>query len=347
MAIAIGDVGDILAKHFGALLQVEECVSAERMTTFQLGGLLRYVVTPQSIEALQALVYFLESEGVKWRVIGFGSNLLVGDRGLEDEVVIHLGAAFRRVATCAEPSCLAADISSLYELWAGGGDAVPNCSEQLVFGGYPLVTFAKRSARAGWRGLEFAAGIPGSFGGAVRMNAGAHGSEMSKVVQSVVLVLADGSLKVLEGSDLVFAYRRLALPEKAIVVAARIRLTPDDPALLQRELENGLTYRKRTQPLQMPSAGSIFRNPQEVAVAMEKGSEMANGERLTAGYLLEHAELKGVSINGVRYSELHANWIVKVGKDSKSEDVDRLIKLGQDRVKERFGVSLETELVRW
>lgn len=270
-------------------------------TTFRIGGPARRFARPRRPEELTAL---LELAGERrWPVllVGNGSNLLVSDRGL-DRLVIHTGA-LERIARTGETV-----------LRAGAGTG--------------LACLASFALRAGLTGLEFAHGIPGSLGGAVCMNAGAYGGELSQVVTAAEAWLAGRGVVRLAGEDLAFGYRRSAFSgQRGGVLAAEFLLEPGDPKEIRAAMEELGRRRREKQPLELPSAGSTFKRPQGHF----------------AGVLIEQCGLKGTRVGGAQVSEKHAGFIVNAG-GATSADVLGLIREVQRVVKEKTGVELEPEV---
>ncbi|CAM3414648.1 UDP-N-acetylmuramate dehydrogenase [Hydrogenibacillus schlegelii] len=271
------------------------------LTTWEIGGPIEAFVEPKSPEALVRLLHFIRAEGVPWFVIGRGSNLLALDGGFRG-VVLRLGPAFRELSA--------------------SGDRL------IVGGGYPLVRLAVEAAGLGLSGLEFAGGIPGSVGGAVFMNAGAHGSEMRAVLEGVDVVWPDGRSERLGAEALELSYRSSVFHRRpGIVTRAYLRLVPGDRVRIREEMLRLKAYRLRTQPLQERTSGSVFRNP--------PGDYAAR--------LIEAAGMKGAREGGAVVSTLHANFIVNAG-GATARDVLRLIERIRTAVRDRFGPTLETEV---
>lgn len=282
-------------------------VSLADFTTWKVGGRAQWFAEPDSATQLQALLAWAQAGGLSSRVIGAGSNLLVSDAGLEGLTVCnrHLQGA---------------------ELDPGEG-----LIEALA--GEPVPTLARRAARAGLAGLEWAVGIPGTVGGAVVMNAGAQGGCSAEVLESITVVnpTAPGEPFTLPASALAFAYRHSRLQhEPLVVLSARFRLSPGhDPAVVSRRTSANLHSRTSTQPYQQPSCGSVFRNP----------------EPHKAGQLIEALGLKGLSIGGAQVSPIHANFIVNTGAATAAE-IDQLIGEVQRRVEAAHGLQLHPEVKR-
>ncbi|WP_160720146.1 UDP-N-acetylmuramate dehydrogenase [Bacillus sp. USDA818B3_A] len=271
-------------------------------TTIKIGGPADLFIEPSSVENLKKVMSVIEKYGLKWRAIGRGSNLLVSDKGIEG-AVIKLGSGLDHL-----------DI---------------NESEITVGGGYSLVSLATSISKKGLSGLEFASGIPGSVGGAVYMNAGAHGSDISKILTKAHILFDDGSMEWLTNEEMEFSYRTSILQKKrpGIVLEAVFKLTQGDRANIVAQMQKNKDYRKETQPWNFPCAGSIFRNP------------LPN----YAGKLIEDAGLKGHSIGGAKISEMHGNFIVNAG-NATAADVLSLIQFVKDTIFNLYGVKMETEV---
>jgi UDP-N-acetylmuramate dehydrogenase len=204
-----------------------------------------------------------------------------------------------------------------------------NGSELKAGGGYSLVALSTIISKKGLSGLEFASGIPGSIGGAVYMNAGAHGSDISQILTQAHILFEDGKMEWLSNEEMEFSYRTSILQKKrpGIVAEAVFQLKEGDRELISSAMQKNKDYRKETQPWNYPCAGSIFRNPLPDY----------------AGQLIEKAGLKGHSIGGAKISDMHGNFIVNAG-DAKAEDVLALIQHVKDTIFDLYGVKMETEV---
>ncbi|OCA85533.1 UDP-N-acetylenolpyruvoylglucosamine reductase [Bacillus sp. FJAT-27225] len=282
--------------------KIKEMEQLAAHTTIKIGGPADLFVEPSSIENLLKTMEIVRKCNVPWRAIGRGSNLLVSDKGIEG-VVIKLGAGLDKL-----------EINGT-EITAGGGQSI--------------VSMATSISRKGLKGLEFAGGIPGSVGGAVYMNAGAHGSDVSKILKKAHILFEDGSMEWLSNAELEFSYRSSILQKKrpGIVVEAVFQLEPGEKDTIVKELQKNKDYRKETQPWNYPCAGSIFRNP------------LPN----YAGRLIEVAGLKGHRIGGAKISEMHGNFIVNDG-NATAEDVLALIQHVKDVIVGLYDVKMETEV---
>lgn len=273
-------------------------------TTMGVGGRADLLLTFDHREAVAAAAALVERERLPWAVIGGGSNLLVADRG-------YPGVAFKL-----DPPM------SYLEGPYGSGTMV-----RLVVGAaLPLARLAAVVAEQGLSGLEWACGIPGTVGGSVVMNAGAHGAGLSDVVEAVEVAGADGVAGV-GGGELTWGYRHCALPARSVVTAVQLSLVRGDRAAILARHRALLRDRRTTQPRGVRSFGSAFKNPA--------------GE--TAGRLLEDAGMKGVRRGGAQVSPVHANFVTNVG-DATATDVFGLLAMMRETVLRRTGVGLEAEV---
>ncbi|MDG4475919.1 UDP-N-acetylmuramate dehydrogenase [Thiovibrio frasassiensis] len=277
-----------------------------RWCTLQVGGPAKAIAMPASREELQSLIALLARLGVSWRVIGRGSNLLVSDAGY-DGVIVMLGRKFAAISQ--HPGEKAGE------------------RRVRVEAGCSLMKLVNWCARQGLQGLEFAAGIPGSVGGAVVMNAGAWGMEMGETLFSVSFLRESGEIVDREKEALLFSYRHLET-EGMIVVAAEFLLQAGDRQLIERKCAQLMRERKEKQPQGLANAGSFFKNPAGLPAA---------------GKLIQDAGLKGVCLGGAQVSEVHANFLVNTGTAT-PQDFLGLMRLVQEKVAERFGVWLEPEV---
>ncbi|WP_027091072.1 UDP-N-acetylmuramate dehydrogenase [Cohnella thermotolerans] len=271
-------------------------------TTWKIGGPADIFLVPDSQEQLAAAIRVLHRHGVPWTVLGRGSNTLVSDKGVRGAVV-KLGAGF--------------DFAQF------DGSAV------RAGASFSFVKLSVVAGKEGLSGLEFAGGIPGTVGGAVYMNAGAHGSDVSRIFKSADIVWEDGTLETYGKDEMAFDYRRSVLQDRrGIVTEATFQLRKGDRKEIAAAMASYKDRRRRTQPLQMACAGSVFRNPPNDHAAR----------------LIEAAGLKGAREGGAEVSLLHANFIVNHG-DAKAEDVLTLIRRIQSTVEDRFGIRLVPEVL--
>ncbi len=292
---------DRLAEPLRRLCRDVRCAEPlRRHTTFRIGGPADVLVIPRSVGELRAVVGWLYAAGEPFVVLGRGSNVLVSDRGVRG-VVVKVGGGLDRVR------------------WDG--------TRVVAEAGAGLPHLAFRAADRGLTGLEFAAGIPGSVGGAVVMNAGAHGHSVQEVVRAV-RVVGPGGEAVLPAAALGFGYRTSRLQaEPAVVVEVELALRPAAREEVLARTQRWLQQRGLTQPVRLPSCGCVFRNPPGDA----------------AGRLIELCGAKGMREGGVEVSRLHGNYVVNTG-GGRAEDVLRLVERVQERVRAAFGVELELEV---
>ncbi len=279
----------------------KEAVPGAELTTFRTGGPVALVARPLYSGQLEGLCGEAEACGVPYFILGNGSNLLIPDEGL-DMLLIRLGGEFEEV---------------YFEQAKGVMRAGAGAS---------MAAAAKLSVARGFMGLEWAAGIPGTVGGAIAMNAGAYGGEVKNVLSSVT-VLKDGVLRSITPTEGDMGYRRSAFSYPGMVVLEAVfGLAPDDGAAKER-MEDYNRRRREKQPLNYPSAGSTFKRP----------------EGYFAGKLIEDAGLKGFRIGGAAVSEKHAGFVVNLG-GATSADVLAVIDRVRETVYSRFGVMLEPEV---
>jgi UDP-N-acetylmuramate dehydrogenase len=282
---------------------VETDYTLAKHTWYGLGGPADYFIRPQSTEQLSEVVTCCKDNDVKLHVIGYGSNLLISDQGVHGAVVQLESEFFSQIQF--EEDVVTA--------WAGAD----------------LKTLVLDSVKHGLAGLEMLTGIPGSVGGAIRMNTGGSFGDIGSVVKSVALMDADGMIFEKCKPELSFDYRSSNITAK-VVLNAKIRLIPGDPEQIMRTLQETWIYKKNHQPLNTRNCGCVFKNPR--------------GQ--SAGSLIDRAGLKGLQVGGAKVSDKHANFIV-AQSDCKSVDVKRLIEAVRERVKENCGVVLESEIEIW
>ncbi len=281
--------------------KVKENEALSKHTTMKIGGPADVLVEPDSIESLERLIQYTVENNLPFRVIGRGSNLLMGDEGLRG-IVIKLGK--------------------------GINDLEIEGTKVVAGAGYPLVPLATVISKKGLSGLEFAGGIPGSVGGAVYMNAGAHGSDISQILTRARILYPNGELKWLSNKEMKYSYRTSVLQaDQGICVQAEFQLTQGDSEEITSAMQSFKDYRHNTQPYDMPCAGSIFRNPLPHH----------------AGKLIEDAGLKGYKIRGAEISTLHGNFIVNNG-NAKAADVLELIGFIKETILKKYQVSMHTEI---
>ncbi|MGZ4121334.1 MAG: UDP-N-acetylmuramate dehydrogenase [Actinomycetota bacterium] len=280
---------------------VERNGSIAPLTSYRLGGPAGVLLEAAGLTDLEALAEAVRKTGAHLLVVGRGSNMLVSDRGFEG-IALRLGAGFRW--------------SKVSGTTIAAGAAMPLPA---------LATLAMHNALTG---LEFTVAIPASLGGAVRMNAGAHGREMAEVLSTIeVFLLDEGASRTLPASDAGFSYRRSTLPAGSIVTAADLALKEGPLDEITARMNEAKEWRRRTQPLNLPNGGSVFKNP--------PGDHAAR--------LIEQVCGKGMRVGGARISEVHSNFIV-ADEGARASDVYSLLRRIQRMVREDTGVELEPEL---
>ena len=283
---------------------VERDYPLARLTTIRTGGRAAWFARPQSGEGLERLLRWADESRVDVGVVGSGSNLLIADSGFAG-LVLKLDGALARIDDDGD------------RLVCGGGARLPQA--------------AARAATLGLAGLEFGVSIPGTVGGAVRMNANAYGGELGRVLEWVDVCAPTGTYRR-EPAELGFEYRRSNIGPREVVARASFALERSDPGTVKAVLADLRARRKDAQPSGIKTFGSTFKNPDD-----------ARAEGRTAGQLLEAAGCKGLEVGGARFSPKHANFIENRG-DATTRDVLELIAAGRRRVRERFGVVLEPEV---
>jgi len=275
-----------------------------RLTTVRTGGTADYYARPSTPEELASLLAWASDAGVQVGVVGSGSNLLIADAGFRGLVIKLDGtlASIERDGT---------------HLLCGGGARLPQA--------------AARAARDGLTGLEFGVNIPGTVGGAVKMNANAYGGDLSRALEWVDVVSPGGTTRRTP-ADLGFTYRRSNLAEGEIVARASFALEPADPESVKATLAGMREQRKAAQPSGIKTFGSTFKNPDD-----------PRAEGRSAGVLLDEAGCRGLTVGGARFSEKHANFVENMG-EATTADVIALMAEGRRRVRERFGLELEPEV---
>lgn len=272
-----------------------------RHTTFQIGGAAEIFVQPRNLGAFMTALQAARESGLPLTVIGRGSNLLVRDEGVPGVVLCTCGMNGVRVE----------------------GRHV------IAEAGASMAQLAQAALRAGLTGAEFAAGIPGTVGGGVFMNAGAYDGQMADIVTRSVFMDGEGGSRSLTGEEHAFGYRASAYKQHPdwVIIEAECVLKPGDPAEIRAKMDDFARRRREKQPLNFPSAGSTFKRP----------------EGYFAGRLIEDAGLKGASVGGAQVSEKHAGFVINHG-GATCADVTALIEHIQKIVLEQFGVKLECEV---
>ena len=278
--------------------------SLARLTTVRAGGHADHYAPIGSEAALVEALAFARAEGLAVGVVGSGSNLLVSDEGFRG-LVIKLEGDLATIEREGE------------RLLCGGGARLPSA--------------AAKAARWGLSGLEFGVNIPGSVGGAVRMNANAYGGQLARTLEWVSICTADG-VERRQPADLGFAYRRSALAEGEVVSRASFLLEPAEPEAVKATLAEMRGKRREAQPSGIKTFGSTFKNPED-----------PRAEGRSAGQLLEAAGCRGLQVGGARFSPKHANFVENAG-EATTADILALMAAGRRRVHAAFGVTLEPEV---
>lgn len=293
---------DLSAAGFEGALQPEAPLAP--LTTWRFGGPAELLATPRGSEDVVRALRYARDRGIPWRVLGNGSNLLVRDCGVPG-IVVRLRRA--------------------------RGPIDLRGSTLRVGAGVLLPAVVRAAVDAALSGIEFGAGIPGTIGGAVVMNAGWHEHEIGGVVEQVTWIDAEGETHHHTGEACRFAYRRSEFRgSRRVVIEATLALHPEDPLRIRETMETYAAKRRTTQPTHLPSCGSVFVQPP--------------GD--FAGRLIDAAGLKGLRIGGVEVSRKHANFFVHVGPATAS-DALALVERVEVEVARRFGVRLEREFELW
>jgi UDP-N-acetylmuramate dehydrogenase len=270
-----------------------------RYTTFRIGGPAQWLVDIPSQRALLAVVRLANAAGAPFHLLGLGSNVLIRDGGFPG-LVLKLGKGLDTV--------------------------VPKGNVWKVGAGLPTPLLARRTADAGLAGVQKLIGVPGTVGGGVFMNAGAHGQDFEKVTQSVTLLTAKGEMEERPRKQIAFSYRRSGL-EGNVVLGCTLKLEEDKPERVKIDMNLMLKKRREGTPYDQPCCGSVFKNP----------------DLMTAGRLIEKCGLKGRRVGGAEISSMHANYIVN-RSSATADDVLKLIDVARTAVFKEFGLELELEV---
>lgn len=287
-------------------LEVRANEPMSRHTSFRIGGPARLMALPRTAAEAKAAVLAAREANILPFFLGNGSNLLVPDEGVERFLIQPAGRY------SADP---------LNRVWEENG-------QLCAGGGVSLAVLANAAQGRALTGLEFASGIPGSVGGAVVMNAGAYGGEMAQVLVSVTALDLDGSIQTIPAESCGLGYRRSVFSDgQRLVLEARFQLSSGDPSAIRARMDELAARRKEKQPLEYPSAGSMFKRP----------------EGYFAAALIDQCGLKGFAVGGAQVSEKHAGFVVNRG-GATCADVLELVRQVQTRVQEQTGVALEMEV---
>ena len=297
-------------------MQILENELMSKHTSFKVGGSARYYVKAETIQDLQNALKLAREKSLPSFILGNGTNLLVSDKGF-DGVVITLAGEF----------------SAIEDLGNGAF---------MVGAATPLGRFARSVLKQGFAGIHKLAGIPGTLGGAIYMNAGAYGQEIGTCCTKVTALDSDGNIHEFSNDDCAFGYRQSIFQKnKAIILSATFQLPAASAegktvANLEAELAECMAKRKASQPLNMPNAGSTFMRLEHGTVDMP--------QQIAPGYYIEQAGLKGYRIGGAEVSTVHANFIVNAG-GATANDIKQLSEYVQQKVAEKFGIQLKREII--
>lgn len=296
-------INEIMNKKIGDIV-VDAKLS--KYTTYKVGGICKLLVYPKNIQKLVELMEIINRENIKYFILGNGSNVLFSDKVYEGIII---------------------KLDNFNEI---------EFQDNLirVGAGYNLIKLSLEAVKHSLAGLEFASGIPGTVGGAVFMNAGAYNSDMKSIVKSVKVLTPDLKVITLTKGEMKFKYRESFLQKNRgyICLEVILKLKHGNKELLAEVIKDRKLKRKKTQPLEYPSAGSVFRNP----------------EGMYSGKLIEDLNLKGYQVGGAKISEKHANFIINTGGATAS-DIKEIIDVVKEKVKEEYNINLRVEqrLVNW
>lgn len=301
----MNDVIELIKKD--DICKIYENVSISKYTTYRVGGICRVMAYPTDVSELIKLLKLLKSRNIKYKILGNGSNLLFSDKEYDGFLI---------------------KLNSFDTLTFLGNNKVK------VGAGYSLIKLSLMAAKKGLTGLEFASGIPGTVGGAVFMNAGAYKSDMGYVVETVKVLTPNLEIINLENKEMNFHYRSsfFQTHRDYICLEVILKLNVGKREAIEDVIRERRERRVASQPLEYPSAGSVFRNP----------------EGGFAGQLIEESGLKGMTKGGAMISDKHANFVINY-KDATSSDIKYLIDLAHDTVLEKYNVDMkiEQEFVNW
>jgi len=291
------NIDEIRKLKLGKLI---ENIDLKKYTTYKIGGIAKLLVIPDNVDCLIKLLKYIETNKIKHKILGFGSNLVFSDE-VYDGILIKLDEF---------------------------NDLEINGTTVVVGAGYSIIKLSLAVARQGLAGLEFASGIPGSVGGAVYMNAGAYGSDMGYIVKSIKVLTPDGKIIIMENKEINYHYRTSFLKQNPdyICLEATLKLRHGDRDAILEVIRDRKKRRLDTQPLEFPSAGSVFRNPPDDS----------------AWRLIEGIGYKGKKVGDAMVSTKHANFIINAGHAS-GDDIKKLISEIQKKVKSKYGIDLKVE----
>lgn len=297
-------LGDQIHKQLSSIASdARQDVPLSKWTTFKIGGPARYMVTVATVDELRRVLALANEHGLEIFIFGGGSNMLVADAGFEG-IVIRIG--FNKIEV--------------------------QGTHVIAQAGAKTAEVAQKSVAGGLTGFEWGVGVPGTIGGAVRGNAGASGGEMKDAVECVQ-VLVDNEIVEYTNAACGFGYRHSAFKESGgIVLSVTLTLTPGDPAVGMKKIQEYLVYRMTTQPKGFASTGCIFKN-----------AFAPDGSKISAGKLIDQAGLKGFAIGGAKVSDAHGNFVINIGTAT-ADDVRKLVETIKEKVYTQHGIHLEEEI---
>lgn len=280
--------------------KIQYNVPMSKYTSFKVGGPAECLIKIETLEELKQILEIAQNNNIKTTIIGNGSNILVKDEGIKG---IVLKIEIKKF-----------ELSKENELIVGSGNKLGEIAQKL--------------AKEEITGFEFASGIPGTVGGAIRMNAGAHGSEMKDVVKTIIYINKKGEINTIENAQAEFEYRKSMFSKNDfIIIEAKMKFSKGNKEEIQAKMQEYLTYRKEKQPIEYPSAGSTFK----------RGTDFITAK------LIDECGLKGYKIGGAQISEKHAGFIINTG-NATAEDILKLIEYTKKQVYDKFGKEIEPEI---
>lgn len=298
------DIKEKIKKIVKKRVKINEPMS--KHTTFHIGGQVDCLIKVINIKEIKSFISLFREAGICLRVIGEGSNILVLDKGISG-VILKLDGEFNKIQ-------------------------IKN-RELITGAGVRLAFLVKKCLDNKLTGLEFLAGIPGTVGGAIMMNAGIGKEGIGNLIEEIEVIQKDGSINLLRKEDLIFSYRKSNIPKDNIIIKARLLLKKVSKNDILTKIKSRLQKRLSTQPWNTFNAGCIFKNPH-------------HDNQLAAGDLIEQVGLKGIKRGEAQVSRKHANFIVNL-KNAQAKDVLYLINKIRKKVKEKFGIELEREIEIW